>query len=70
MFLHFRATWISPAIYGDSRKFRETWQVCLHIKERNNINSLEKKNIYQKFGGAMAPWPTPGYATVGPLRLT
>ena len=27
--------------------------------ERNNINSLEKKNIYQKFGG---PWP-PGYAT-------
>ena len=26
------------------------------FKERNNFNSLEKKNIYQKFGGgAMAP---------------
>ena len=27
------------------------------FKERNNINSLEKKNIYQTFGGAWPPWP-------------
>ena len=34
------------------------------FKERNNINSLQKKNIYRKFGGAMAPVPPPpGYAT-------
>ena len=34
-----------------------TGQNKLHFrfKERNNINSLEKKNSYQKFGGAMAP---------------
>ena len=25
------------------------------FQERNNINSLEKKNIYQKLGGGMAP---------------
>ena len=27
------------------------------FKERNNINSLQKKNIYQKFGGPWPPWP-------------
>ena len=32
------------------------------FKERNNINSFQKKNIYQKLGGAWHPWP-PGYAT-------
>ena len=33
--------------------------------QRNNINSLQKKNIYQKFGGG--PWPPwPPLAT--PLR--
>ena len=26
-------------------------------------NSLQKKNIYQKFGGGMAPLAPPGYAT-------
>ena len=26
---HFRETWISGVISGDSRKFRETWQVCM-----------------------------------------
>ena len=38
------------------------------FKQRNNISSLQKKNIYQKFGGPMAPvigprGPPPGYAT-------
>ena len=28
IFVHFRETWRSPTISGDSRKFRETWQVC------------------------------------------
>ena len=28
--LQFRETWRSRAISGDSRKFRETWQVCWH----------------------------------------
>ena len=33
--------------------------------QRNNINSLQNKSIYQKFGGAMAPVSPPtGYATV------
>ena len=27
-FSHFRETWRSGLISGDSRKFRETWQVC------------------------------------------
>ena len=27
------------------------------FEERNNINSLQKKNIYQKFGGVWPPWP-------------
>ena len=31
--------------------------VCMYVC--NNINSLEKKNIYQKFGGGMAPVPPP-----------
>ena len=29
-FSHFRETWRSGLVSGDSRKFRETWQVCLH----------------------------------------
>ena len=29
--LQFRETWRSRAISGDSRKFRETWQVCTSI---------------------------------------
>ena len=30
--VHFRATCGSPAVYGHSRKFRHTSQVCLHIQ--------------------------------------
>ena len=33
------------------------------FKPRNNINSFRKKNIYQNFGGGMAPLAPPGYAT-------
>ena len=46
IFLHFRETWRSPAISGDSRKFRETWQVCLlrellqHSRRSRNISPL------------------------------
>ena len=29
------------------------------FKKHNNINSLQKKNIYQKFWGARAPLATP-----------
>ena len=32
--------------------------------QRNNINSLQKENIYQKFGGHGPRTPPPGYATV------
>ena len=28
--------------------------------QRNNINSLQKKPIYQKFGGPWPPWPLGG----------
>ena len=56
-FLHFRG---APADHppfmhphGDSRSLCRS---AYTFKERNNINSLENKNIYQKFGGgAMAP---------------
>ena len=34
------------------------------FKPRNNINSFQEKNIYQKFGGGHGPpGPPPGYAT-------
>ena len=64
IFLHFRETWRSSAIYGHSRKFRDTLQVCLH-------NSLQKENIYQKFGGggAWPPWPPCPPPLATPLNL-
>ena len=34
--------------------------------QRNDINSLQKKNIYQKFGGGNGP---PGYATGYNIRV-
>ena len=41
------------------------------FKPRNNINSFRKKNVYQKFGGAMAPLaPPPGYATAQEREVT
>ena len=33
------------------------------FKERNNINSLEKKSFTKSLGGPWPPWPPPGYAT-------
>ena len=37
-FLHFRDTWRSPAISGDSRKFGRLDRSAYTFKERNNIN--------------------------------
>ena len=37
--------------------------------QRNNINSLQKKNIYQKFGGAMAPLAPPLATPLAPLNV-
>ena len=40
--------------HGNSGRLRRSAYTFI---ERNNINSLEKKPIYQKFGGPWPPWP-------------
>ena len=47
---------------GDHPPFLETHRSAYTFKECDNINSLHKKNIYQKSGGPWPPCP-PGYAT-------
>ena len=61
----------SGSCRSKSIKLPQFRQIFLHFrfKDRNNINSLGKKNIYQKFwGGGMAPVATPGYATASYIR--
>ena len=55
-FLHFRGTWSSPAIYGHSRKFRET---CTHSK--NVTTSIHCRNkhlpkVWRGHGPRGPPW--------------
>ena len=42
--------------------------LLLLFKERNNINSLEKKTNFPKVGGGHGPRGPPGYATDPPLH--
>ena len=44
--LQFRETWRSRPISGDSRKFRETWQVCNHVSVKFGFPEF-RYNAYQ-----------------------
>ena len=62
---HFAFFWVETTFPGDP-PFVETHgnsgtldRSAYAFKERNNINSLQKKNIYQKFGGHGPRAPPP-----------
>ena len=63
-FLHFRATYASPAVYGHSRKFRHTVLPGLLTHSNHVTTSIRsgKKHLPKVWGG-MAPLAPPGYAT-------